>query len=56
MHQDSRKKTAIENIYSHKHCDIIAAGLCEIREKFVVVGWSQLKGKESDFKLNNTGY
>lgn len=41
MHQDSRKKTAIENISSHKACDIIKAGLSEIRVKSVAVGWSQ---------------
>jgi len=29
MHQDSGKKTAMENINSHKDCDIIEAGLCE---------------------------
>ena len=35
------KKTGIGNIHSQKNCDIIEAGLCEIRMKSVVVAWSQ---------------
>ena len=35
------EKAAIENINSHKDCDIMEAGMCEIRVESVVVAWSQ---------------
>ena len=47
------EKAAIEYINSHKDCDIIEAGLCEIRVKSIVVAWSQCierTGKRSQTK------
>ena len=36
-----KEYTGIENVHSHKDCDIITAALCEIKLKSVVVAWSQ---------------
>ena len=35
------EKTGIGNIHSQKKCDIIEAGVYEIRMKSVVAAWSQ---------------
>ena len=35
------EKTAIKYINGQEDCDIIEAGLCEIRVKSIVVAWSQ---------------